>query len=78
MEPGMTFTIEPILLLEKTKHYITWKDNWSGIALLNHNHHALVLTDGIPSAQWEHTIEITESGYKILTKRQGETEDAIN
>lgn len=31
-----------------------------------------VVSRGIPSAQWEHTIAITENGYEILTLREGE------
>lgn len=30
MEKGMTFTIEPILLLEEPKEYYTWDDGWTG------------------------------------------------
>lgn len=73
MERGMTFTIEPIILLEKPKSYFAWEDGWTSKAALT-----VVLTNGIPSAQWEHTLEITEDGVEILTKREGETEDGLN
>lgn len=33
MEKGMTFTIEPILLLEKPKNYFAWQDNWTSNTL---------------------------------------------
>ncbi|WP_108624310.1 methionyl aminopeptidase [Candidatus Similichlamydia epinepheli] len=54
--PGMTFTIEPMLNLGV-------KD---GITDLN-NGWTVRTTDGLPSAQWEHTILVTETGYEILT-----------
>ena len=60
MEPGMAFTIEPILMMQKDFYYIMWKDDWT------------IQTPGIPSAGWEHIILITENGHEILTKREGE------
>lgn len=55
LKPGMTFTIEPMINLGK-RHCKLLKDGWT------------VLTkDGKPSAQFEHTILITEGGYEILT-----------
>lgn len=55
LKPGMTFTIEPMINLGK-RHCKTLKDGWT------------VLTkDGLPSAQFEHTIRITESGFEIMT-----------
>jgi methionyl aminopeptidase len=55
MEPGMTFTIEPMLTLGGVDWYM-WDDNWT------------VLTrDGSWVAQWEHTIVVTDSGAEILT-----------
>ena len=54
--PGMTFTIEPMINMGKYQVYIDEKNGWT------------VLTeDGLPSAQWEHTILITETGNEILT-----------
>lgn len=63
MKPGMAFTIEPILMLSGRFGYIQWNDNWT------------VQAPGVPSAQWEHIILITEEdpGYEILTLREGET-----
>lgn len=61
MKPGMTFTIEPMINMG-SKHTKLLKDNWT------------VLTrDGKPSAQFEHTILVTESGHEILTLRSDET-----
>lgn len=55
LKPGMTFTIEPMINLGK-RHCKLLKDGWT------------VLTrDGKPSAQFEHTILITEEGHEILT-----------
>ena len=31
MKPGMTFTIEPVLLLEKPRNYFMWDDGWTGM-----------------------------------------------
>lgn len=60
MKPGMTFTIEPMINLG-TKYSKVLKDGWT------------VLTkDGKWSAQFEHTILVTESGHEILTLRQEE------
>ena len=61
MKPGMAFTIEPILMMSEHYRYIMWKDGWT------------ISTPGVPSAQWEHIILITEDGREILTLREGET-----
>ena len=55
MEPGMTFTIEPMLTLG-TADWDMWDDNWT-----------VVTKDRKRSAQFEHTILITDSGNEILT-----------
>lgn len=62
LEPGMIFTIEPMLNLGKSS---TKKlgDGWT-----------VVTKDRSLSAQWEHTILVTESGYEILTLRSEEGE----
>jgi methionyl aminopeptidase len=61
MEPGMAFTIEPIVMMYPYKQLYMWEDNWTVIAPYN------------PSAQWEHIIYITEKGHEILTLREGES-----
>jgi methionyl aminopeptidase len=53
--PGMTFTIEPMLTLG-TYDYKIWADNWT-----------VVTADGSWTAQFEHTILVTETGAEILT-----------
>lgn len=56
MESGMTFTIEPMLNLG-THQWEMWDDGWT-----------VVTKDGRRSAQFEHTILVTESGAEILTQ----------
>ena len=53
--PGMTFTIEPMLTLG-TIDYEIWPDGWT-----------VITKDGQDSAQFEHTILVTETGAEILT-----------
>jgi methionyl aminopeptidase len=55
IEPGMTFTIEPMLNLG-TLEWDMWDDDWT-----------VVTRDRRRSAQFEHTILITDSGAEILT-----------
>lgn len=55
IEAGMTFTIEPMLTLG-TIDYELWDDGWT-----------VVTADRRRSAQFEHTILITDSGSEILT-----------
>ena len=55
IEPGMTFTIEPMLNLG-THEWEMWDDDWT-----------VVTKDRKRSAQFEHTILITEGGNEILT-----------
>ncbi|MGO4340096.1 type I methionyl aminopeptidase [Pedococcus sp. 2YAF34] len=55
IEPGMTFTIEPMLNLG-TPDWEMWDDGWT-----------VVTKDRRRSAQFEHTILITEHGNEILT-----------
>lgn len=54
---GMTFTIEPMINAGVRTAVIDPNDRWTART-----------EDGRPSAQWEHTILITASGYEILTK----------
>jgi len=55
IEPGMTFTVEPMLNLG-TADWEMWDDGWT-----------VVTADRKRSAQFEHTILITEDGTEILT-----------
>lgn len=60
LEPGMTFTIEPMVNNGK-RDVKTLKDGWT-----------VVTKDRELSAQWEHTILVTETGHEVLTLRQDE------
>jgi methionyl aminopeptidase len=55
LEPGMTFTIEPMLTLG-TYEYEIWADDWT-----------VVTADRRRSAQFEHEVLVTEDGVEILT-----------
>lgn len=61
LEPGMTFTIEP-MINAGARHVRLLPDAWT-----------VVTRDHSLSAQWEHTILITESGHEVLTRRSDET-----
>lgn len=65
LEPGMTFTIEPMLNAGK-RHVKLLRDGWT-----------VVTKDHSLSAQWEHTVLVTDSGHEILTRREGETAPEI-
>ena len=55
MQPGMTFTIEPMLTLG-THEWDMWDDGWT-----------VVTKDRRRTAQFEHTLVVTESGADVLT-----------
>ena len=59
LETGMTFTIEPMLTLG-TINYEIWEDGWT-----------VVTQDRKRTAQFEHTILVTDTGSEILTEREG-------
>lgn len=54
--PGMTFTIEPMINAGVREGVVSEIDHWTATT-----------KDKKPSAQWEHTILITEDGAEILT-----------
>lgn len=58
--PGMTFTIEPMINAGR-KEVKLLKDNWT-----------VVTSDHSLSAQWEHTILVTNDGHEILTQVPGD------
>lgn len=62
LKAGMTFTIEPMINQGQAK-VKTKKDGWT-----------VVTRDKKLSAQWEHTILVTETGYEVLTLREGEAD----
>lgn len=54
--PGMVFTIEPMLNMKKSAVWISEADGWTTYT-----------KDKLPSAQWEYTVLVTETGNEILT-----------
>ncbi len=60
LKPGMTFTIEPMVNAGK-RHVKLLGDNWT-----------VVTKDRGLSAQWEHTVLVTDSGHEVLTARADE------
>ncbi|MCP4408962.1 MAG: type I methionyl aminopeptidase [Gammaproteobacteria bacterium] len=58
--PGMTFTIEPMVNAGK-RHVKLLPDQWT-----------VVTKDHSLSAQWEHTVLVTEHGHEVLTRRPDE------
>jgi methionyl aminopeptidase len=54
--PGMVFTIEPMINMGTWKVFIDKADGWT-----------VITEDELPSAQWEHTFLMTETGLEILT-----------
>jgi methionyl aminopeptidase len=59
LKAGMTFTIEPMINLGK-KDVKEMPDGWT-----------IVTKDRSLSAQWEHTILVTEESYEVLTLSDG-------
>jgi len=57
LREGMTIAVEPIINLG-SKHCKTLRDGWT-----------VITKDGNLSAQWEHTVLVTENGFEILTDR---------
>lgn len=61
IRPGMIFTIEPMINAGKRDVKLL-PDNWT-----------VVTKDHSLSAQWEHTVLVTKTGYEVLTKRSEES-----
>lgn len=57
LAPGMIFTIEPMINAGVREGVVDPIDQWTART-----------KDNKPSAQWEHTVLITETGHEILTK----------
>jgi methionyl aminopeptidase len=60
IQAGMTFTIEPMVNAGK-RHVKLLPDGWT-----------VVTKDHSLTAQWEHTLLVTETGHEVLTKRKEE------
>ena len=61
LQAGMTFTIEPMVNAGK-RNVRLLPDGWT-----------VVTKDHSLSAQWEHTVLVTETGYEVLTLRKDES-----
>jgi methionyl aminopeptidase len=59
LEPGMTFTIEPMINAGR-REIRQLADGWT-----------VVTKDHSLSAQWEHTVLVTEAGFEVLTVSAG-------
>jgi methionyl aminopeptidase len=59
LEPGMTFTIEPMINAGKAG-IRELADGWT-----------IVTKDHSLSAQWEHTVAVTADAYEVLTRSTG-------
>ena len=55
MRPGMTFTIEPMITMGSWRH-VMWNDGWTAVT-----------SDGRRTAQFEHTVLVTDDGVEVLT-----------
>ncbi len=62
LKKGMTFTIEP-MINQGSRQMVHLDDDWT-----------VVTKDGKLSAQWEHTILVTDNGYELLTLREEESQ----
>lgn len=56
MVPGMMFTIEPMINMGKPEVFVDEDDDWT-----------VYTEDGLPSAQWEIQVLVTEDGYEIIS-----------
>lgn len=66
LKAGMTFTIEP-MINQGTFKTKTKKDGWT-----------VITRDKKLSAQWEHTILVTDNGYEVLTLREEERQCSVS
>lgn len=55
MVPGMIFTIEPMINMGRADIYVDKKNDWE-----------VYTDDGLPSAQWEIMVLVTEDGHEVL------------
>jgi methionyl aminopeptidase len=56
MRPGMTFTVEPMITLGTWQHKMAFDDDWTAVT-----------ADGKRTAQFEHTLLVTDDGVDVLT-----------
>ena len=55
LAPGLMFTIEPMVNMGSHEIYVDNSDNWT-----------VYTEDGLPSAQWEVQVLVTETGYEMI------------
>jgi methionyl aminopeptidase len=60
LEPGMTFTIEPMINAGRKE-----------VKEFGNDGRTIVTKDHSLSAQWEHTVLVTETGYEVMTLSAG-------
>jgi methionyl aminopeptidase len=65
MRPGMTFTIEPMITLGSWQHKMVFDDDWTAVT-----------ADGKRTAQFEHTVLVTDDGVDVLTAAGGPSPSA--
>ena len=56
MVPGFMFTIEPMVNMGKPDIFVDEANDWE-----------VYTEDGLPSAQWEIQVLVTENGYEIIS-----------
>jgi len=59
--PGMVFTIDPMINLGRRETKLSREDGWT-----------VWTRDRSLSAQWEHTIAVTDDGHEVLTRLSGD------
>ena len=57
LAPGMVFTIEPMINAGSYEIYIDKNNGWTALT-----------ADGSLSAQWEHTVLVTEDGIEVISR----------
>lgn len=65
LQPGMTFTVEPMINAGKPG-IRQLADGWT-----------IVTKDHSLSAQWEHTVLVTDSGFEVMTRSAGTPQPAM-
>jgi methionyl aminopeptidase len=63
LEPDMVFTIEPMITMGSPREEI-WGDGWTAVTI-----------DGARTAQFEHTLVVTDTGVEVLTAHTGKSVD---
>src|SRR5262249_19521130 len=56
MRPGMTFTVEPMITVGSHREKM-WDNHWTAVT-----------SDGKRTAQFEHTLVVTDDGCEVLTR----------